>query len=201
MEQQLQGCIAEEIFAEVGEGKALNTKKNLLEYMDKIRELSKSGALDEDQIRDCYLFIENSIMAMSETVKPNTIVYLKNELKVKLGKFTKISAEKDNAFITFFKQTYADAVKNKEYTWVLADQTKIKDQQILDTLKTINAYCFKSRLKDNEKAEIYPMIERIIDTQNVRLINQVRSMEGIRKAFRIKIIEENRRFSIINVKR
>lgn len=201
MEQQLQGCSAAEIFEKVGEGKALNTKKNLLEYMDKMREISKSGALDEEQVKEVYEFIENSIMAMSETVKANTIVYLKNELKTKLGKFAKVSAAKDNAFINFFKQTYADAVKTKEYTWVLADPTKIREQQILDTLKTINAYCFKSRLTDGEKKDIYPMIERIVDTQNVRLINQIRSMEGIRKAFRIKVVEENKRFTIIKIKR
>ena len=40
------------------------------------------------------------------------------------------------------------------------------------------------------------MIKRIVDTQNLRLINQLRSMEGIRKAFRIRIIECNKRFSI-----
>lgn len=201
MEQQLQGCTAEEIFEKVGEGKVLNTKKNILEYMDKMRELCKSGALDENQIQEVYAFIEKNIMAMGEIVKANTIVYLKNELKVKLGKFAKVSAAKDNAFITFFKQTYDSAIKTKEYTWVLADPTKIKEQQILDTLKTINTYCFKSRLTDSEKKDIYPMIERIVDTQNVRIINQIRSMEGIRKAFRIKVVEENKRFKIIKIKR
>ena len=45
------------------------------------------------------------------------------------------------------------------------------------------------------------MIERIVDTQNVRLINQIRSMEGIRKAFRIKVVEEERRFKIIKIRR
>lgn len=201
MEQQLQNCSAEEIFEKVGEGKVLNTKKNILEYMDKVRELCKSGALDEAQATATYEFIEKNIMAMGELVKANTIVYLKNELKVKLGKFAKVSAAKDNAFINFFKQTYDSAVKTKEYTWVLADLTKIREQQILDTLKTINTYCFKSRLTESEKKDIYPMIERIVDTQNVRLINQVRSMEGIRKAFRIKVVEENKRFKIIKVKR
>lgn len=201
MEQQLQGLTAEAIFEQVGEGKALNTKKNLLDYMDKMRELCKNGSLDEKQAQEVYEFIEKNIMAMGEVVKANTIVYLKNELKLKLGKFAKATATKDNAFVNFFKQTYDSAVKTKEYTWVLADVTKIKEQQILDTLKTINTYCFKSRLTADEKKDIYPMIERIVDTQNVRLINQVRSMEGIRKAFRIKIVEENKRFKIIKVKR
>ncbi|WP_054739818.1 hypothetical protein [Cellulosilyticum ruminicola] len=201
MEQQLQGLTAEAIFEQVGEGKVLNTKKNLLDYMDKMRELCKIGSLDEKQAQESYEFIEKNIMAMGEVVKANTIVYLKNELKLKLGKFAKATATKDNAFVNFFKQTYDSVVKTKEYTWVLADITKIKEQQILDTLKTINTYCFKSRLTEGERKDIYPMIERIVDTQNVRLINQVRSMEGIRKAFRIKIVEENNRFKIIRVKR
>ena len=44
------------------------------------------------------------------------------------------------------------------------------------------------------------MLERIVDTQNVRYINQLRSMEGIRKAFRIKVIEEDQKFKIIKIK-
>ena len=201
MVEQLQGCLAEEILEKLGEGKPLNTKKNILEYMDKVREVSKSGALDQEQITASYQLIEKNIMAMSETVKPNTIVYLKNELKLKLGKFAKVTATKDNAFIEFFKQTFADAIKTKEYTWVLADPTKIREQQILDTLKTINTYALKNKLTASEKKDIYPMIERIVDTQNVRLINQIRSMEGIRKAFRIKVVEEERRFKIIKIRR
>ena len=201
MIEALKGCTAEEILEKLGEGKGLNTKKNVLEYMDKVRELAKSGALDEAQVTQSYELIEKNIVAMSESVKPNTIVYLKNELKLKLGKFAKVTATKDNAFIHFFRQTFEDAVKTKEYTWVLADPTKIREQQILDTLKTINTYCFKNKLTSSEKKDIYPMIERIVDTQNVRLINQIRSMEGIRKAFRIKVVEENKKFSIIKIKR
>ena len=44
-----------------------------------------------------------------------------------------------------------------------------------------------------------PMIKRIVDTQNLRLVNQVRSMEGIRKNFRIKIVEVNKRLVIQSV--
>ncbi len=180
-------------------GKPLNTKKNVLEYMDKVRELSKNG-LEEKNTKASYSFIEQSIQEMSAGVKPNTIVFLKNELKSKLGKYAGIAVGRENAFMTFFKQTYADAKKTKEYTFVLADITKIKEQQIIDTLKTVNAHCFKNKLTQGEKKDVFAMIERIVDGQNIRYINQLRSMEGIRKAFKIKVIEEDNKYKILKLK-
>ncbi len=197
-EQNLMGLSPEELLASI-HGQALTTKKSILEYMDKLKRLSKT-ALDEKQLKESYNLIEEAIKAMSEQVKPNTIVYLKNELKTKLGKYSGMQVGRENAFLNFFKETYDTAKKTKEYTWVLADLTKIREQQILDTLKTINTYCFKNKLTQGEKKDIYPMLERIVDTQNVRYINQLRSMEGIRKAFRIKVIEEDQKFKIIKIK-
>lgn len=194
----LEGLNAEEILEKVS-GKTLDTKKNILEYIDIIKKLSKEG-LNEEQTQDSYELIEQSIKAMSSVVKPNTIIYLKNELKSKLGKFTKQSEERENAFLPFFKETYPETKRTREYTWVLADFTKINEQQIIDTLKTINAYCLRNKLSQGQKKDIFPMIERIVDTQNVRLINQVRSMEGIRKAFNIKIVDEKRSFKIIRAR-
>lgn len=196
-EQNLMG-LSPELLASV-HGQALTTKKSILEYMDKLKRLSKT-ALDEKQLKESYNLIEEAIKAMSEQVKPNTIVYLKNELKTKLGKYSGMQVGRENAFLNFFKETYDTAKKTKEYTWVLADLTKIREQQILDTLKTINTYCFKNKLTQGEKKDIYPMLERIVDTQNVRYINQLRSMEGIRKAFRIKVVEEDQKFKIIKIK-
>ncbi len=198
MAVDLKTLSAEELLEKVY-GKPLTTKKNILEYIDVIKKLSKE-TLDVNSTKASYKLIEEAISQMSEQVKPNTIVFLKNELKAKLGKFSGVQVGRENAFLNFFKQTYAEAKKTKEYTWVLADLTKIREQQILDTLKTVNAYCFKNKLTQGEKKDIYVMIERIVDGQNVRYINQVRSMEGIRKAFRIKIIEENEQFKIIKVK-
>lgn len=181
-------------------GKELNTKKNILEYMDKIRELSKNG-LEEKNTKETYIFIEKSIQDMSASVKPNTIVFLKNELKSKLGKYSGVAVGKENAFLTFFKQTYEDAKKTREYTFVMADITKIREQQIIDTLKTINAYCFKNKLTQSEKKDTMVMIERLVDGQNIRYINQLRSMEGLRKAFKIKVIEEENRYKILKLKK
>lgn len=197
-EQQLKALSAEELLASI-HGQPLETKKSILEYVDKLKQLSKT-VLDEEQLKASYSLIEEAIKTMSDKVKPNTIVFLKNELKAKLGKYSGIQVGRDNAFLNFFKQTYETAKKTKEYTWVLADLTKIREQQILETLKTINTYCFKNKLTQSEKKDILPMIERIVDTQNVRYINQLRSMEGIRKAFRIKVVEEEQKFKIIKMK-
>ena len=191
--------LSPEQLLEAVHGQALTTKKSILEYIDKLKKLSKEG-LEEALLKESYTLIEKAINDMSKQVKPNTIVFLKNELKTKLGKYSGMQLGRENAFLKFFKQTYETAKKTKEYTWVLADLTKIREQQILDTLKTVNTYCFKNKLTQGEKKDILPMIERIVDTQNVRYINQVRSMEGIRKAFRIKIVEDNQKFMIIKVK-
>ena len=181
-------------------GKELNTKKNILEYIDKVRELSKND-LEEKNTKDTYIFIEKSIQDMSVSVKPNTIVFLKNELKSKLGKYSGAAVGRENSFLTFFKQTYEDAKKTREYTFVMADITKIREQQIIDTLKTINAYCFKNKLTQSEKKDTMVMIERLVDGQNIRYINQLRSMEGLRKAFKIKVIEEDNRYKILRLKK
>ena len=66
-----------------------------------------------------------------------------------------------------------------------------------DTLKKINTHCMQVGLSREAQKDILPMIQRIIDTQNVRFINQVKSMEGIRKVFRIKIVQEKGRFKIL----
>lgn len=197
---QFDGLNAEQIFDKINEGKPLNTKKNILEYIDLVKKLSKEE-LGENQVKASYQFIEKNIQDMSESVKPNTIVFLKNELRNKLGKFASVSNNTENAFLKFFKETYPATKRNREYTWVLADLNRIKEQQILDTLKAINTYCFTSKLSQEEKKDIFPMIERIVDTQNLRLINQIRSMEGIRKAFRIRVTEDKGRLVITKIKR
>lgn len=195
-EGQYKGLSAEKILEVLNEGQMLDTKKAILKYIDRVRESIKEDKLDEKQILESYTLIEHHIMSMNQVVKPNTIVYLKNELRLKLGKFVHNQSTSENEFVSFFKKTYENEVKTKAYTWVLSDLTKIKDQQILDTLKTINVYCFKQKLTVDQKKDIYPMIERIIDGQNIRYINQIRSMEGIRKAFQIKIVQVGQLYKI-----
>ena len=188
------GCSAEEIFSALG-AKPLNTKKNSLEYIDEIRKLTKQG-LAEEETKAVYKWIEAQIEAMGHDIKVNTMVYLKNELRTKLGKFAPENTGTDNAFIHFYKQTFAHQVKTKEYTYVLTDLSRLSEKSILETLKTINTVGLKNKLSPKEKEEIMPMIKRIVDTQNLKWINQLRSMEGIRKNFRFKVVEENRRYII-----
>lgn len=189
-----EGYSAEEIF-NVLEAKPLNTKKNILEYIDQIRKLAKEE-LQEAEVKKVYEWIEKQIEAMGQDIKVNTMVYLKNELRTKLGKFAAPTKGEENAFVRFYKQTFANQVKTKEYTYALVDLSRLNESSVLETLKTINTYCLKNKLSPKEKEDIMPMIKRIVDTQNLRLVNQLRSMEGIRKNFGIKVVEVDKRLVI-----
>ncbi len=180
-------------------GQPLVTKKSILEYIDKIKELSKQE-LEEEQLQQSYDFINEYIMKMSPRVKANTLVYLKKELQMKLGKFNQVKEKNENHFLNFFKETYPENKRTKEYTFVLADRSRISDIQVLETLKTINTFCLRNTLTKDQKEDIFPLIERLVDTQSLRFINQLRSMEGIRKSFKIRIIEAHEMFHIKKIK-
>ena len=197
MENHYKGYSAEEIFAAL-EAKPLTTKKNILEYIERIRKLAKDG-MQEAEVKKVYDWIETQIDAMGSEVKVNTLVYLKNELRNHLGKYMISSYGEENAFLGFYKKTFANEVKTKEYTYALVDPSRISDISILETLKTINTYGLKNKLTQKEKEDIMPMIKRIVSTQKVRLINQLRSMEGIRKNFNIRVVEVNKRFEIESI--
>ena len=197
MENHYKGYSAEEIFAAL-EAKPLTTKKNILEYIERIRKLAKDG-MQEAEVKKVYDWIETQIDAMGSEVKVNTLVYLKNELRNHLGKYMISSYGEENAFLGFYKKTFANEVKTKEYTYALVDPSRISDISILETLKTINTYGLKNKLTPKEKEDIMPMIKRIVSTQKVRLINQLRSMEGIRKNFNIRVVEVNKRFEIESI--
>ncbi|MBE6021980.1 MAG: hypothetical protein E7231_01950 [Cellulosilyticum sp.] len=188
------GYSAEEIF-EALEAKPLTTKKNILDYIASIRKLAKDG-MQEAEVKKVYEWIEKQIEALGQDIKVNTMVYLKNELRNNLGKFAAPTKGEENTFIRFYKQTFANQVKTKAYTYALVDLTRLNESSVIETLKTINTYCLRNKLSAKEKEDIMPMIKRIVDTQNLRLINQLRSMEGIRKNFRIKVVEENKRLII-----
>lgn len=194
MESTYKNLSAEELFNEL-QGKPLNTKKNILEYIEAVRKLAKKE-LEPEQVKETYNFIDAQIELLGSEIKVNTLVYLKNELRNALGKFTPENKKEDNTFLAFYKKTFANQVKTKEYTWAMVDLSRLSEASVLETLKTINTYALKAKLTPKEKEDIMPMIKRIVDTQNVKLINQIRSMEGIRKAFRIKVVEVNKRFEI-----
>ncbi|PHV72062.1 hypothetical protein CS063_00865 [Sporanaerobium hydrogeniformans] len=185
---------AEAIWKEVY-GQPLTTKKNLLEYMEILRQFSKQ-ALDENQLQESYIFIEEHIQKMSKQVKANTLVFLKKELEAKLGKFKKEKKKTEDYFLEFFSQTYPQNKRTREYTFVLADKNRISDTQVLETLKRVNTFCLKGKLTKEQKEDIFPMIERMVDTQSLGFINQLKSMEGLRKAFGFRIVEDHEMFHI-----
>lgn len=188
------GYSPEEIFNAL-EAKPLQTKKAVLDYIEIIRKLAKEG-MQEAETKKVYEWIENQIEAMGQDIKVNTMIYLKNELRNKLGKYAPENKGDDNAFLRFYKQTFENQTKTKEYTYALTDLSRLNEKGILETLKTVNTYGLKNKLTPKEKDDIMPMIKRVVDTQNLKYINQLRSMEGIRKNFRIKVVETDKRFWI-----
>ncbi|MGL4344759.1 MAG: hypothetical protein ACRCTE_06155 [Cellulosilyticaceae bacterium] len=171
-------------------GKPLDCKKNIREYIDIIKKQSKEG-LEAEAVSAVYEHIEQAINEFAAQVKANTAVQLKKELQGQLGAFKKKESQKEeiqNPFIKFFKDAYPRGTRNKEYTVVLMDEQTISPDQILTTLKYINRHCKDNRLTSSQKASIYPMVEKVLATNNIKLINQVKSLEWLLKKanFRVK---------------
>lgn len=179
-------------------GKELNTKKNILEYIE-LTKLLKKQELPEENIQDTYNFIYNSIENLSGAVKVNTKVHLKNQLKAQLGKLIK---EKDpkpvNYFIEFFKEAYPEHKRRKDFTWVLTDISKIADEQIWTTLAYIHRWLLKeeNQLNDSQIRDIVKMVELLVRRKNVKYINNVRSLEKLLSALNIKIASVNNGFMV-----
>lgn len=167
--------------------RVLNTKKSILEYIEEAKKLVKEGHTLE-QMAEIYKEIYDAIEAMSDTVKTNTIVFLKNELKKGLGKYQPVDPNtKTDYFMAFFKEAYPEGKRRKDYTYTLVDPSKITVDQIIQTLKYINTYCKDNRISQDEKQAIIPMMERVAKTDSLKHINQVRSMEYLRNAVRVRI--------------
>jgi hypothetical protein len=178
--------------------KELNTKKNILEYIE-ITKILKQGNISEEMIQDTYTFIYNAIDRMGGTIKVNTKLHLKNQLKAQLGKYVK---EKDpkpiNHFIEFFKEAYPENNRRKDFTWVLLDISKITDEQIWTTIAYINAWSLKeeNRLDESQKKDIVEMIKLLVRRNNIRYINNVRSLEKLLSILNIKIVSMNNKFLV-----
>ncbi len=196
----LEGLSAKEIWEKIY-NKELDCKKNVLDYIEKMRMIKKSNA-DEEQIQDTYNFIYDSIDAMADKIKPNTIMYLKNQLKAQLGKYVSIKdPKKENGFITFFKKAYPEKNRRKDFTWVLMDINKISEEQIWTTLTYINRECLKNniRLNGDEKSDIIKIIEKLIAKNNIKYINQVKSLEKLLSVLKIKVVPIKDRYSIKSI--
>jgi hypothetical protein len=178
--------------------KELNCKKNILEYIDIVRVLKKEN-VTEAQIKDTYNYIYEHIEELRGSIKPNTMMYLKNSLRSQLGKYVK---EKDpkpvNYFIEFFKEAYPANVRRKDFTWVLMDIDSISEEQIWATLTYINRECINNNLilNSNEKKDIVKVIQKLISKNNIKYINDLRALSQLTDALDIVIVSAGNVFKI-----
>jgi hypothetical protein len=169
--------------------KELNSKKNILEYIE-LTKVLKNENISPEQIQDTYNLIYNSIDDLGTIIKINTNMYLKNQLRAQLGKYVKERDPKPiNHFLEFFKEAYPENNRRKDFTWVLMDMKKISDEQIWTTLTYINAWCIKgNKLNESQKKDIIKMIELLISKNNLKYINQLKSLENLRNGLNIKLM-------------
>ncbi|KMT23225.1 hypothetical protein [Clostridium cylindrosporum] len=171
--------------------KELNCKKNILEYIDIVKILKKED-INQEKIQDTYNYIYKHIDDLKGSIKPNTILHLKNNLKSQLGKYVKEKdPEKTNHFIEFFKQAYPENLRRKDFTWVLMDLDRISDEQIWNTLIYINRECLNNdlNLDSQQKKDIINMIKKLVDKNNIKFINNVKSLEKLINILDIAIVK------------
>ncbi|NME83458.1 hypothetical protein [Clostridium sp. SM-530-WT-3G] len=198
MEENLNinGLDGQEIWQKIY-GKELNSKKNILEYIDMTKILKKDP--DVFQIESTYNFIYKKIDEMADKIKPNTIMYLKNTLKSQLGKYVFDKDPKiENNFIKFFKEAYPEGHRRKDFTWVLMDLNKIALEQIWTTLTYINRECITNNLilTDDDKKDIVEVTRKLVDSQNIKYINNLKSLDKLNRILNIKIVENRNKFII-----
>jgi hypothetical protein len=193
----LENLSAEEIWQKLY-NKELNCKKNILEYIDVARILKK-GEADPEKIQDTYNFIYDNIEKMSDKVKPNTIMYLQNELKNQFGKYVvEKEPKEENAFIKFFREAYPVKDRRKDFTWVMMNINNIVEEQIWTTLIHINReyICKRIKLYAEEKEAIIRMIEKVIEKNNKKYINQIKSLDKLLNNLNIKIVNNSDKFKV-----
>lgn len=193
----LENLSAEEIWEKLY-NKELNCKKNILEYID-IAKILKKGEADPEKIQDTYNFIYDNIEKMSDKVKPNTIMYLQNELKNQFGKYVvEKEPKEEDAFIKFFKEAYPVKDRRKDFTWVMMNINNIVEEQIWTTLIHINReyICKRIKLEAEEKEAIIKMIEKVIEKNNKKYINQIKSLDKLLNNLNIKIVNDKDKFKV-----
>ena len=177
--------------------KELTCKKNIIEYIEMTRILIKEQ-VEVYQIESTYNFIYRSIDKMSDKVKPNTIMFLQNKLKAQLGKYVSVKDPKiQSTFLEFFKEAYPKGERRKDFTWVLIDINNISEEQIWHTLTYINRECLEGFiLDDDEINDIIEMIEKLISKNDIKYINDVRSLEILNNILNIKIVKEKDKYKV-----
>ena len=198
-ENNLKELTGKEILNELC-GKELNSKKNILEAIEKINPLAKEG-LESDKIQEIYNVIYKSIEEMNTIVKANTIMYLKNQLKSALGKFVENKDPKEmNYFLEFFKEAYPANNRRVGYTRVINDFSKITNEQIWETLTFINRAVIKTkrRLGEDEKQDIINNINNLLASGKIEYINQVKSLEKLLNVLNVKVVNYKEGFKLKN---
>jgi hypothetical protein len=193
----LENLGAEEIWGKLY-NKELNCKKNILEYID-IAKILKKGEPDPEKIQDTYNFIYDNIEKMSDKVKPNTVMYLQNELKNQFGKYVvEKEPKEESAFIKFFKEAYPVKDRRKDFTWVMMNINNIVEEQIWTTLIHINReyICKRIKLEAEEKEAIIKMIEKIMKKNNKKYVNQIKSLDKLLNNLNIKIVSDKDKFKV-----
>ena len=194
-ENNLKELTGKEILNELC-GKELNSKKNILEAIEKIKPLAKEG-LESDKIQEIYNVIYKSIEEMNTIVKANTIMYLKNQL----GKFVENKDPKEmNYFLEFFKEAYPPNNRRVGYTRVINDFSKITNEQIWETLTFINRAVIKTkrRLGEDEKQDIINNINNLLASGKIEYINQVKSLEKLLNVLNVKVVNYKEGFKLKN---
>ena len=198
---QLDNMNGEEIWENLY-NKELNTKKNILEYIEMTGVLVKEKA-DIYAIESTYNFIYRKIDEMATKIKPNTIMFLQNKLKEKLGKFVSMKDPKaQSTFLEFFKEAYPKGERRKDFTWVLIDIKNISEEQIWNTLKYINRECLNEDLflDDEEIEDIIKEIEKLVKKNNIKYINDVKSLSTLNSILNIKIVQDKDKFKVKRLK-
>jgi len=196
-ENKFDGLTASEILRELY-NKELDSKKNILEYIDITRILKKEN-VSEEQIKHTYNYIYEHIEGLKGSVKPNTIMHLKNNLKSQLGKYVK---EKDpvpvDYFIEFFKAAYPENNRRKDFTWVLMDINSISEEQAWTTLTYINKECLNNNIKLNsaQKKDIIKVIKKIVSKNNIKYINNIKSLRQFTDILEISIVSDGKGFKV-----
>lgn len=180
-------------------GKELETKKDVIQYIEMAKILKKTEGVPDSLKEGTYNLISGSIDNMHGKVKPNTIMFLKNQLKTDLGKLVKSKEEfEESSFIKFFKRAYPEGKRTKSFTYVIQDNSMILDEQIWTTLTYINRESMRGHLflSAQEKKEIIEMIGKLMDKGNIKYVNQVKSMDKLLRKLNIRIVEGNNGFEI-----
>ena len=77
------------------------------------------------------------------------------------------------------------------------DNSKISAEQIWTTLTYINRECLEGFiLDDDEINDIIEMIEKLISKNDIKYINDVRSLEILNNILNIKIVKEKDKYKV-----